>query len=389
MERKILTAADWSRRTHDGEKLDDATVLTLGEFSEVRKGADGGIVVTISTPTPDRYRDVVKVEGINLAAYARNPIVLLNHDYYGLPVARAEKTYIAGGALKSEPEFPAPEVYELGALVGRMVRAGYLNAASIGFRPTKSAWDEDRRGYDFIECDLLEWSVVGVPANPECLVEARSAGLDLAPMRSWLERAVSVYTPELALLPKETISRALQIASGNPVSVSVGKSHIVFAVGDRVKVKSGSQHMDGQDEGIVKEVSPETPYGIKFDGMPGVHHWYVGTEIEEVDETKAAKKTCPHCGAEMPSDAETCPKCDKPMKAATPPDLATLSATVTALAATVESLSKRVGTPAPATQPGAEPAVEHPATAVRGLSREDLITATRAAVNSTLAKAKN
>lgn len=304
MERKILTAADWSKRTHDGENLADATVLTLGEFSEVRKGADGGIVVTISTPTPDRYRDVVKVEGINLAAYARNPVVLLNHDYYGLPVARAEKTYIAGGALKSEPEFPAAEVYELGALVGRMVRAGYLNAASIGFRPTKSAWDEDRRGYDFIECDLLEWSVVGVPANPECLVEARSAGLDLGPMRSWLERAVSVYAPELALLPKETISRALKIASGEPLS-------------------------------LVLDPSKPTD--------------------------------------EIPIE----------------PDLATLSATVTALAAEVESLSKRVGTPAPAAQPGSEPAVEHPAAAVRGLSREDLITATRAAVNSTLAKAKN
>lgn len=317
MERKILTAADWSKRTHDGEKLDDATVLTLGEFSEVRKGADGGIVVTISTPTPDRYRDVVKVEGINLAAYARNPVVLLNHDYYGLPVARAEKTYIAGGALKSEPEFPAPEVYELGALVGRMVRAGYLNAASIGFRPTKSAWDEDRRGYDFIECDLLEWSVVGVPANPECLVEARSAGLDLAPMRSWLERAVSVYTPELALLPKETISRALKIASGEPLSLVLDPSE---------------------------------------------------TETEKATRLEKLKERADPDGIT---------------------DLATLSATVTALAAEVESLSKRVGTPAPATQPGSEPAVEHPATAVRGLSREDLITATRAAVNSTLAKAKN
>src|SRR5262245_46522173 len=98
-------------------------------MSEVRKGEGGGGVVTISTPTPDRYKDVVAVDGISLSAYNRNPVVLLNHDYFGLPIARAEKTYVSGGRLKSEPEFPPEEVYQLGALVGRMVRAGYLNAA--------------------------------------------------------------------------------------------------------------------------------------------------------------------------------------------------------------------------------------------------------------------
>lgn len=320
-ERRILTAADWSKRTHDGEKLDDATVLTLGEMSEVRKGADGGVVITISTPTPDRYRDVVKVDGINLANYARNPVVLLNHDYYGMPVARATKTYIQDSRLKSEPEFPAPEVYELGALVGRMVRAGYLNAASIGFRPTKSAWDEDRRGYDFLECDLLEWSIVGVPANPECLIEARSAGLDLAPMRRWLEQSVATYAPELALLPKATIEQALRIAAGSPLSLVIEETRTVTT-----------------------DTTTDT------------------TTIVEV-----------------PTD-----------EAATPPDLATLSATVTQLAAQVADLSKRAGAPANDARAD-EPEPETPAAEAkaRGISREELLAATAAAVSHTLAKAKN
>jgi hypothetical protein len=32
---------------------------------------------------------------------------------------------------------------------------------------------------------LLEFSVCPVPANPEALIEARSAGIDIAPIRDW------------------------------------------------------------------------------------------------------------------------------------------------------------------------------------------------------------
>jgi hypothetical protein len=66
-------------------------VLSLGEMSDIRKGADGGVVITISTPTPDRYKDCVMVEGLDLSNYSKNPIVLLNHDYQGLPVEDEKK----------------------------------------------------------------------------------------------------------------------------------------------------------------------------------------------------------------------------------------------------------------------------------------------------------
>lgn len=49
-------------------------------------------------------------------------------------------------------------------------------------------------------------------------------------------------------------------------------------VGDRVKIV-GSPHMDGHDEGIVRQVV-DGALGIEFDGMPNeVHHWYVASEV--------------------------------------------------------------------------------------------------------------
>lgn len=224
MKRLILTAAQWSEQTRNGEKPDaQTTVLSLGSIDQVEKATKdqgGGMVFTISTSTPDRYKDVVVQAGIDLQHYYQNPIVLYQHDYYA-PIATAPRTYLAEGKLKSIPDFPSQDVNPFGCQIGKMAAARMLRAASIGFRALKSTWNNERGGYDFAETELLEWSIVGVPANPECLLEARGLGIDLEPLREFYTRAVSIYLPEMALLPKATVERALAIVSGNPVTVAV------------------------------------------------------------------------------------------------------------------------------------------------------------------------
>jgi hypothetical protein len=68
------------------------------------------------------------------------------------------------------------------------LKGGFLSAVSVGFAPVKYAFsDEPGRsfGIDFLQQELLEFSVCPVPANPEALIEARSAGIDIAPIREW------------------------------------------------------------------------------------------------------------------------------------------------------------------------------------------------------------
>src|SRR5690606_20034299 len=49
--------------------------------------------------------------------------------------------------------------------------------------------EDDRRfGVDFIEQELLEFSIVPVPANPDALIEARGMVGDLEPMRAWCRK---------------------------------------------------------------------------------------------------------------------------------------------------------------------------------------------------------
>ena len=55
-----------------------------------------------------------------------------------------------------------------------------------------------------------------------------------------------------------------------------------FKVGDRVKVTKPHMGMKHGDKGTVQEVSTETPYAVKMDGMSGEpHKWYTDSELEK------------------------------------------------------------------------------------------------------------
>lgn len=61
--------------------------------------------------------------------------------------------------------------------------------------------------------------------------------------------------------------------------------------GDRVRVREGAAHdeMTKGAEGEIAEVSPEPAIAIRFDGMDGLHRWYVASELERVEETTAQR----------------------------------------------------------------------------------------------------
>ncbi|HEY2162474.1 MAG TPA: HK97 family phage prohead protease, partial [Gemmatimonadaceae bacterium] len=117
----------------------------------------------------------------------RNPVVLWGHDASRLPIGRAFDVQIEDGALKASVEFVpenTPEVGPFAEAVYRLARTGFLGATSVGFRPLKWDYTNDQArgaddwfpGIDFDEQELVELSVVTVPANPEALIEAPGPG---------------------------------------------------------------------------------------------------------------------------------------------------------------------------------------------------------------------
>jgi len=143
---------------------------------------------TISTDREDRYGDSVQVNGWQLAEYKRNPVVLFAHNNYIPPVGQSIKIW-KDTALKSTCEFMDRDTSPFAYSIFRMYVGRYLRAVSVGFIPIKWEYieDDDKNitGYRFLKQELLEYSCVPIPANPDALIDARSKGIDTAPIAKW------------------------------------------------------------------------------------------------------------------------------------------------------------------------------------------------------------
>lgn len=217
-------ATKWMTEAEFRKSPTQDAALRKSFAAEVKAEAGKPVRFCISTATPDRMGDVISVEGWKLDAYQKNPVVLWAHDRKAPPVAKATKVWIENAKLLMEMEFTARELYPFGAMVGDMVRGGFINASSVGFRPIKYAFN-DARGIcamDFIEAELLENSIVPVPANAEALVEAKSAGIDLLPMVEWLEKSLDCVSEAGLALPRASLERAWAVVGRK--ATSVGKA---------------------------------------------------------------------------------------------------------------------------------------------------------------------
>ena len=110
---------------------------------------------------------IVLNRGIQTENYDRNPVILWAHDDSQLPVGRAVGIRIAEPASKVDIEFTPADLNPFGAMVGELVRGKYLNSCSMSWMPIKWKFSTDKNragGVDFLEVDLLEVSIVPIPA---------------------------------------------------------------------------------------------------------------------------------------------------------------------------------------------------------------------------------
>lgn len=157
------------------------------------EGDSRNLTFVISTASVDRMGDTIAVDGWELADFRKNPVVLWAHDAQSLPVAKASKVWIEAGKLMASAEFTPSGMARFNDAVFEMLKAGFLNATSVGFQPLEYSFADDpsrRFGINFIRQTLLEFSVVPVPANAEALIQGRAAGIDVAPVAEWCEAAL-------------------------------------------------------------------------------------------------------------------------------------------------------------------------------------------------------
>ena len=150
--------------------------------------------VDVVASTADMARDGLIIEqDWDLAAYLANPVVLYAHNATGgwsgptcpedtLPIGYAENVRVEDGALKARLRFVDADANPLAPKVAAGFAQGSLRAVSVGWIP-KNCRIELRDGEEvpvMSGCELLEISVVPIPADPRAVAEARALQLDNA-----------------------------------------------------------------------------------------------------------------------------------------------------------------------------------------------------------------
>jgi len=151
------------------------SALTVKAVDEERRLITG----TASTPQPDRAGDIIEPLGISF----KNPVPLLLYHNPTAPVGRVKFKKPTEDGLDFEATLPV--IPEPGTLRDRVeeawqsIKANLIGGVSIGFRSIEEAFNKETSGFRFLKTEVLELSLVSIPANPDALIATIKA-MDLA-----------------------------------------------------------------------------------------------------------------------------------------------------------------------------------------------------------------
>jgi len=130
----------------------------------------------LSDATIDRYGDTVSSDGWILDNFNKNPIALFNHNP-DFPVGRWQNLGIREGGLRGHLELAPKGTSRRIDEIRKLVDAGILRAVSVGFMPIEAGprmAGGKHAGNSYMKQELVETSLVAVPANPNALAVAKS-----------------------------------------------------------------------------------------------------------------------------------------------------------------------------------------------------------------------
>lgn len=144
--------------------------------AETKALKNGDIESYISTESVDRVGDIIRVKGWDLANYKKTGApVLFSHDYGQPPIGKAVEMEIQRKGLWSVTRFH--EKTQMSRDLAMLARDGDMKSWSVGFNPLeppemRKDANGNFEGYIFNKQELLEYSLVAVPANPDAVSKA-------------------------------------------------------------------------------------------------------------------------------------------------------------------------------------------------------------------------
>jgi HK97 family phage prohead protease len=151
---------------------DDRSARKIVRKTHVTEGA--GMTFVLSDATPDRMGDIISADGWDLKNFSKNPVALFNHNA-NFPIGKWINLRVEKGELRGELKLAPAGTSDRIDEIRRLVDADILRAVSVGFLPRKSEpITKNGDGFRFLETELVETSLVSIPANPNALAVAKS-----------------------------------------------------------------------------------------------------------------------------------------------------------------------------------------------------------------------
>lgn len=127
-----------------------------------------------SDDTLDRHGDRINPKGWILENFLKNPVILLNHNSWSLPIGKALRVEPSDDGLIFDIQLS--KTYEKAKEVMGLIKEGIMNAWSVGFIVIEG--QVPGSDYTINRMELLELSAVTIPANPNALTPKQQKSFD-------------------------------------------------------------------------------------------------------------------------------------------------------------------------------------------------------------------
>ncbi len=222
------------------ELVSDDESVTIEGYANLAYDDDGNMLA-------DRDDEVVLPSAIDLKNFNLNPIMLFNHSRDSV-IGKFTEVNITGKGL-----YVTGKVYKnLNREVYEAVKAGVLVSMSIGFSAKGGVYTEDYETFLFTEVELLEISVVSLPAAPGSLfstVKSSCGATCLAKQTKLINKSINKQIKDGEMNQEEVKSL-----------LATMKTEILEELTDPSKVEEVIKEVEVE---VIKEVAGDPLAGIK------------------------------------------------------------------------------------------------------------------------------
>lgn len=262
-----------SERGYNMESITRAVNISRGHYEDYddemyEEKEDNIWSFIVSTPEVDRYGTIIVPSGIDFSAYMNNPIVLAQHDANRFPVGRCLGLYMNGENLEATVQIEC--ITDEGKELNALIEAGYVKAVSVGIIPVESEEQtiEGNKVKVFTKSELVEFSIVSVPANRGALIK-RTFGETLSQFIQRYKEEKRMLTPEIEQKLKDELLPAVKeavIAELTNLGFSAEESQLavesMIAIGSEALLASLRGEVAVPDEQVQDEQIPEPPVEV-------------------------------------------------------------------------------------------------------------------------------